>query len=138
MSSEKNSAEVLYVSHPVMFRDKPFRFVFYLITMPILIGLIGFGVWYLACLANRLTITKHQMTRETGILSKERTEVSLESIRSVNVKQSLMNRIFDTGQVSVSTIGDTPEIVLSGLPRPNEIRAIVNDSRDLHAVRETA
>ncbi|UTS82748.1 PH domain-containing protein [Phaeobacter piscinae] len=138
MSAEKNASEVLYVSRPVMFRDKPFRFAFYLITTPILIGIIGFGVWYLACLANRLTVTKHQMTREVGILSKERTEVALESIRSVNVKQSLMNRIFDTGQVSISTIGDNPEIVLSGLPRPNEIRTIVNDSRDNHAVAGTA
>lgn len=128
MPSEPNS-EILYESRPVMFRNKPFVFIFYLLTSPILIGLIGLGVWYFACLANRLTITKYQITREIGLLSKERTEVSLGSVRSVNVKQSLMNRVFDTGQVSISTIGDTPEIVISGLPHPNEIRTIVKKHR---------
>lgn len=120
-----DEAGALYECRPVMFRSKPFVFIFYLITMPILIGIIGMAVWYLASLANKLTVTPTLVTLERGLLSKERTEVSLDSVRSVNVKQTLMNRVFDTGQVSISTIGDTPEIVLSGLPSPNEIRDLV-------------
>lgn len=117
--------EPLYECRPVMFRSKPFVFIFYLLTMPVLIGIIGMAVWYLASLANKLTVTPTLITLERGLLSKERTEVSLASVRSVNVKQTLMNRVFDTGQVSISTIGDTPEIVMSGLPDPNRIRELV-------------
>lgn len=97
--------------------------------MPILIGIIGMAVWYLASLANKLTVTSTLVTLERGLLSKERTEVSLDSVRSVNVKQTLMNRVFDTGQVAISTIGDTPEIVMSGLPNPNKIRDLVKQKK---------
>lgn len=129
INPQEESTATLYECRPVMFRSKPFVFVFYLATMPILIGIIGMTVWYLGSLANKLTVTPTLITLERGLLSKERTEVSLDSVRSVNIRQTLMNRIFDTGQVSISTIGDTPEIVMSGLPNPNMIRELVKKKK---------
>ncbi|RLW66570.1 MAG: hypothetical protein B6D70_03430 [gamma proteobacterium symbiont of Stewartia floridana] len=67
---------------------------------------------------------------EKGLLSKERSEVNISSVRTTKVKQSFFDRIFGVGTIEIYTAGDSPEIVAKGLPDPNRISEIIRPRKD--------
>ena len=116
----------LYSASPVMFKNNPIWFL-------ICVGLIFFAglgillliIWYLRNKASKLTITESEILYEKGLLSKERSEITIKSVRTTKVSQSFFQRMFGVGAVEIYTAGDTPEIVSTGLPNPNKIREII-------------
>jgi uncharacterized membrane protein YdbT with pleckstrin-like domain len=115
--------EVLYEAHPAMFRARPFAFV----LCVLLIAAFGIGIlillyWYVLTRATQLTVTDNDITYERGILSKDRTSVSLRQVRSVRVAQGFINRIFDVGTIEISSTGDKPEFTVKDMPDPHDIR----------------
>ncbi|WP_372748230.1 PH domain-containing protein [Litorivivens sp.] len=114
-----------YSEHPVMFRARPFAFIGSLILVPVGIGIIIFLVWYMKCKATKLQISGGEICLEQGLLSKDRTEVDVRTVRTVKVYQSFMNRMLGVGDVSVFTAGDEAEIYARGMPRPQEFRDII-------------
>ena len=113
---------ILYDSHPAMARASPFLFALAVVTIPIGVGIIILLVWYLKVLAARLTITDEEIRLERGLLAKERREIRLSAIRTVKIDQSLMNRLFNVGTVTVYSAGDEPEFSVAGMPDPGRIR----------------
>lgn len=118
------SERILYEAHPPMFRNSPIGFILSVLLIPVGIGIVIFIIWSIASRTKKLTITDSEMRYETGFLSKARTELRLQSIRSVRVNQSFFQRILGTGDVEVYTAGDTPEIVIAGMPEPERIREL--------------
>ena len=114
-----------YSSNPKMFKSNPLGFIISIILIPVGIGIIILLWWYLDTKRTKLKVTDTQVMYEKGILSKERSEISIDSIRTVKVKQSFINRIFGVGTIELYTAGDTPEIIASGMPDPNEFRDII-------------
>lgn len=117
--------KMLYDEHPAMFRNHPLGFIGSVLLIAVGIGLIILLVWYLRTKAARLCITEHEILFEQGLLSKERSEISMHSVRTVRVRQSFFNRIFGVGTIEIFTAGDNPEIVVSGLPDPNRVRELI-------------
>ena len=119
-----------YAEHPSMFRNKPFGFILSLLLIPVVIGVIILVVWYLKCRSTKLEINGDEIILEQGLLSKDRTELNTSSIRTVKITQSLMNRLFGVGTLSIFTAGDTPEIQVDGMPRPEVFRELVKARQD--------
>ncbi len=118
--------EPLYSEHPAMFKNDPFSFVLAVILIAAFgLGLIILLFWYLQTKASKLTIYENEILFEKGLLSKERSEMSISSVRAVKVKQSFFNRIFGVGKVEIYTTGDLPEIVAAGFPEPNKVRELL-------------
>lgn len=112
-----------YDASPAMFRNQPLGFVAALL----LIALFGVGIlillyWYIKARSVRLTITGDAIHLSRGILSKEQTDIDVREIRTVLIRQSFWQRIFDVGQIEVYTTGDMPEFSLQGMPDPNFVR----------------
>ena len=59
---------------------------------------------------------------ERGILSKDRTSVSLKHVRSVHITQGFVNRILGVGIIQISTAGDEPEFTIADMPDPYVIQ----------------
>lgn len=115
-----------YSEHPAMFKNSPFSFMVALLLIPAFgLGLLILLWWYLQVKAAKLTIDDKEIVYEKGLLSKERSEVMISSVRSIKVKQSFFNRIFGVGSIEIYTAGDSPEIVIAGLPDPNKIRELI-------------
>ncbi len=114
-----------YSEHPAMFRARPFAFIGSVILVPVGVGIIILLAWFMKCKATKLEIGGGEITLEEGLLSKDRTEVDMGTVRAVKVYQSFMNRLFGVGDVSVYTAGDEPEIYAKGMPRPQEFRDII-------------
>ncbi|MFV0542324.1 MAG: PH domain-containing protein [Marinicella pacifica] len=117
---------VLYSENPVMFKNNPLGFI----ASVILIAAFGLGiiillVWYLKTKALKLTVTDRDIVLEKGLLSKEHSEINIDSIRTIRVSQSFFNRIFGVGQIEIFTAGDNPEVVAAGMPEPNRVRELV-------------
>ena len=143
-------SDLLYSENPKMPRNRPF--IFTLIIILNIAGLVAairfdqqsyqivglvcwvgtiimFLVWYIHTKSTKLSITNNDILHEKGLLSKERREVSIEKVRTVNVKQTFLNRILGVGEISVFTAGDLPEIEVEGLPDPNRIRELVKQKQ---------
>jgi len=114
-----------YAEHPAMFRNKPLGFILAVILIPAAIGILILMVWYLRCKSTKLEINGNEVVLEQGLLSKERTELSVSGIRTVKINQSFFNRLFKVGTVSIYTAGDNPEIQAAGMPRPEVFRELV-------------
>lgn len=139
-------AEAIYQSNPKMFRSRPMLFLFWLavaaagvaaiVMMPganvrmagigaIFIGIFALLIWYVNCKTTLITISANDVALRHGILSKSTNEIQIDHIRSVNVYQSLWQRIFRVGRLSIFTAGDTPEISINGLPDPGRLRDLL-------------
>ena len=121
---------VLYEDHPAMFRNNPLGFLLAVLLVPVGIGIVILVVWHLKSKASRLQVTEDEVLYEKGLLSKERSEIAISSVRTVRVSQSFLNRLFGTGTVELYTAGDNPEIVAVGMPNPNRVRELVKLSKD--------
>ncbi|MBS98093.1 MAG: hypothetical protein CMI01_05400 [Oceanospirillaceae bacterium] len=116
----------LYSENPVMFKNNPLGFILSILLIPAFgIGIIILLYWYLQTKASKLSVTEHDILYEKGLLSKERSEIGITSVRTVTVKQSFFNRIFGVGSVEIFTAGDDPEINVKGLPDPNRVRELI-------------
>lgn len=120
-----------YTAHPVMFRNRPFSFIISLLLIPAAgIGILILLYWYLKCKATALTVAEGQIYLEEGLLSKSRSEIDCDSVRTVKVYQSFLNRIFGVGSIEIYTAGDQPEMLVKGLPDPNAIRDVIKGNKD--------
>ncbi|HCS26431.1 MAG TPA: hypothetical protein DIW43_03200 [Spongiibacteraceae bacterium] len=108
-----------------MFRNRPFSFLLSVLLVPVGVGIIILLVWFMKCKATKLEIGNGEISLEQGLLSKDRTEVDITTVRSVKVYQSFLNRLLGVGNVSVFTAGDAPEISAAGMPRPQEFKDII-------------
>ncbi|UVW35953.1 PH domain-containing protein [SAR92 clade bacterium H455] len=121
----------LYSEHPVMFKNNPLGFIICLILIPAGgLGLLILLTWHLKNKASKLTVNDNEILFEKGLLSKERSEVNLASVRTTKVKQSFFNRIFGVGSIEIFTAGDSPEIVATGMPDPNKIRELIKANQN--------
>ena len=122
------SKDVLYSNNPSMFKNAPVLFIVYVgLIAAFGIGIILLLIWYLQTKSTKLTITNKDILLEKGLLSKDRSEVSIKSIRTVKVKQSFFNRILGVGAIELYTAGDLPEIEVKGMPDPNKVREIIKE-----------
>jgi uncharacterized membrane protein YdbT with pleckstrin-like domain len=121
---------VIYEAHPAMFRAHPFWFILFVL----LIAAFGIGIlillyWYILTRATALTVTDQEILYEKGILSKDRTAVSLLHVRTVRVTQGFINRILGVGTVEIATAGDMPEFTIKDMPDPHQIREAISKAQ---------
>jgi uncharacterized membrane protein YdbT with pleckstrin-like domain len=115
----------MYSESPKMFRGNPLGFILAVVLIAAGIGILILLWWYIDCRTTKLQADRSTVTLERGILSKERIELDIDNIRAVKVYQSLFNRIFSVGKISVFTSGDAPEIEISGMPLPHRFSELV-------------
>lgn len=115
---------VKFSAHPAMFKARPFSFILSVLLCAVGIGFIILMVWYIKCKSTRLEIVDTEVVLERGLLSKERIELNVASVRSVRVYQSFINRLTGVGRITLYTAGDQPEFTVDGIPEPNRFREL--------------
>ena len=128
---------VIYQAHPAMFRAHPFWFIVaVLLIVAFGIGILILLYWYIKTRATALTVTDSDLMYERGILSKDRTSVSLKHVRSVHVTQGFVNRILGVGTIQISTAGDEPEFTIADMPDPHVIREAIAKAQEMREDRD--
>jgi len=105
----------------------------FLYSTATIMGAIGFVTlffWWLKVINTRLTVTNERVRLRAGILSKRILEVFLSDIRSVEINQGLMQRIFGTGCLDVASAGSADsEIQIDGIPKAYKVKEIIDEHR---------
>jgi uncharacterized membrane protein YdbT with pleckstrin-like domain len=123
---------VIYEAHPAMFRAHPFWFILCVLLIAAFgIGIILLLYWYIKTRATALTVTDSDLMYERGILSKDRTSVSLKHVRSVSIAQGFINRILGVGTIQISTAGDQPEFTIADMPDPYVIQEAIAKAQEM-------
>jgi hypothetical protein len=97
-------------------------------VMAIVVGLglavqvIRFGTWALRMHNTVLTITDRRCLVETGLFSRQSTEIGRKDVTDVLVSQDPVMRILNVGDLIIrSDHGGPKEIVLMAIPNPDEV-----------------
>ena len=121
---------VLAEAHPAMFRNRPAAFILSVLLCFAGIGVVILLIWRLECLGTKLTVTESRVILRHGVFAKHTTEVALADVRSVQVSQSLGQRIFGVGSLGIASSGQAGiEIVVSGIPRPQQFAELMRSGR---------
>ena len=147
------------VIRPAMFRAHPFRG---LMVVSLLVGgavlaivapvseavpaqLAGLGVvmmlaavvWWLvwfvkAHLWIKLRISNKRTIRRDGIIRRHTSEVLHNHVRNVEIKQTVVQRVFNVGYLGISSSGqDGIEIEIMDIPEPYKVKALIDEYRDM-------
>lgn len=119
---------ILYDSSPSMVRNNPFSFIVCVIV-PV-IGWIALFFWWLQIYNIKLTVSNERVTFRRGILSKNIREIFLSDIRSVEIDQTVIQRIMGTGKIEISSAASSDaEIIIEGVPDAYSVKKIIDEHR---------
>jgi uncharacterized membrane protein YdbT with pleckstrin-like domain len=76
---------------------------------------------HLRRMAHKLTIGAEKLTCEEGLLGKSTRTIQLAKVQDVRVDQSLLDRMFGVGRLSVETAGGSSRLTMAPIDRPHQI-----------------
>ncbi len=91
-----------------------------LMLLPLVL-LLWPGVKALERKLTRITITGDRLRYETGLTSKTTRNIQLSKIQDVRVDQGFMQRIFNIGDLSIETAGETSRLTLPSVDAPQSL-----------------
>lgn len=75
-----------------------------------------------------LTIAGDKLRYETGLVSKSIRLIQLPKVQDVRVVQSLGQRMFNVGDVSIETAGENSRLVVQNLDNPRQLAEQITDA----------
>lgn len=76
----------------------------------------------------KITISGDKLRYETGLVSKSTRIIQLSKVQDVRVLQSIGQRIFSVGNVSIETAGENSRLVVENLDRPQQFAEQITDA----------
>lgn len=76
----------------------------------------------------KMVIAGDKLRYECGILSKTVRTIQLTKVQDVRVDQSLWQRIFRLGNISIETAGETSRLTMANIDRPQEVADEISDA----------
>jgi len=76
----------------------------------------------------KLTIAGDKLRYETGLTSKSTRIIQLPKVQDVRVIQSLTQRMFDVGDMSIETAGESSRLVVDNLDAPRQLAEQLTDA----------
>jgi uncharacterized membrane protein YdbT with pleckstrin-like domain len=89
------------------------------LILPALLALVT-GVRHLERRLIKLTIDDGRLRYEAGMLAKTTRTMELAKVQDVRVDQTLGQRLWNVGDLSLETAGETSRIVIRSIDRPQE------------------
>lgn len=94
-------------------------------------SLIALLVWRIRKLSVALEITNKRTIESRGLLSRATSEVLHDDIKNLQITQTFWQRVWGVGTIGISSAGqDDVEIVAHDMPRPHEIKRLIDAYRD--------
>ncbi|HUO32262.1 MAG TPA: PH domain-containing protein [Bryobacteraceae bacterium] len=76
----------------------------------------------------KLTIAGEKLRYETGLATRSTRIIQLPKVQDVRVIQSLTQRMFDVGHVSIETAGESSRLLVENLDRPQQLAEQITDA----------
>lgn len=102
------------------------------ILMPVLVGLVWWGILQLSRRATRYRISDRTIDVEKGLFSRTIDTLQLWRVRDLEFRQTLLERMLGIARIIVFTADKTdPELVIVGLPASREIFDKLKDAAEI-------
>lgn len=102
---------------------------FWLLFIPVIVALVKRA-------SLTLYIYESKVILEKGLLSKNSTEICISDIRTINVNQSLLQRLFGIGDISIATAATSGyEDFAYGLPDPKGLTDLLMKQKQALGVK---
>lgn len=75
-------------------------------------------------------ITNERLIYRAGFIAKHGTEIPLEVIQNVAFNQTLMERLFGTGDLTIESAGTHGQTRYQDIPRPEEVQSLIYQVRE--------
>lgn len=92
-------------------------------------GLIFFVIAYIRYKTTELAFTNKRVIAKVGIISRHTVELTISKVESIQVKQSVLGRIFNFGTLIISGAGN-PQAPIVGISNPMAFRRAFMESQD--------
>lgn len=80
------------------------------------------------------TVTTKRVKSKSGIISRATREVVLKDVRSINLKQGIVERLFGLGTVEIGSAGTAGiEVTFTGIPEAPRIKDMIAKHKDLNS-----
>ena len=127
-----DSEEILLELNPAMFRNNPLGFLLSVLLVPVVVGAVILGIWWLNTKAATLTVSNKRSIQRTGLISKQTSEVLHRDVRNIEITQSVFQRLFGVGTIGIASAGQAGvEIRFAGVRDPDGVKALIDRYRDL-------
>lgn len=95
-------------------------------------GAVPMLVWKLRTMHSWVRITNKRIIDSDGFFRKTTSEILHRDIRNVRIEQSLLERVTNTGTLSIYTSSDeVPEVHMEHVPKPDKVREAIDAYRNL-------
>jgi membrane protein YdbS with pleckstrin-like domain len=98
-----------------------------LTLVPIFVLVIPFFLWLKSF---EQGVTNRRVVLKSGIVSRDTTEIRLEAIEKIEIKQTVLGRIFNFGTVHVTGKG-TASLIIKDIDDPIEIKRAIESAVEL-------
>jgi uncharacterized membrane protein YdbT with pleckstrin-like domain len=95
------------------------------------------ALWFIVVVAEfvRWWTTQHVITNErliyrSGLISKKGTEIPLEVINDVTFKQSMIERVFGSGDLMIESAGTHGQSAYTNIPHPEKVQKLIYEARE--------
>lgn len=75
-----------------------------------------------------ITIAGDKLRYETGMMARSTRSIQLSKIQDVRVDQTLGQRMFGVGSISIETAGETSRLTMHNVDRPQEVADSIMDA----------
>ena len=76
----------------------------------------------------KLTLSGEKLRYQTGLTSKSTRIIQLPKVQDVRFIQSIWQRVFDVGDISIETAGENSRLVVENLDQPRELAEQITDA----------
>jgi uncharacterized membrane protein YdbT with pleckstrin-like domain len=110
----------------VPYGDQQARWRLVIVALALVLALVLVAVPLLRWRTTHYVITTHRLLFRTGILSRHGRDIGLSRITDVSYRQTLWDRIINSGTVSIETAGEGGPTVFSAIPDSDGVQQLLN------------
>jgi uncharacterized membrane protein YdbT with pleckstrin-like domain len=107
------------------------------VAAALVVGVVVVAVPLLRWRTTHYVITTHRLLYRTGVLSRHGRDIGLSRITDVSYRQSLWDRVTNSGTVSIETAGDGGPTVFSDIPDSDGVQQLLAQLVEEDADRRT-
>jgi len=97
----------------------------------LIISLMIFSIVVILRYRLLFTVTSRRVIMRVGLIAKNTNEVEIRHTREFRVRQGIVERILNFGDVEISTAAGTgPEVIFTGISAPHDLKEALRHVRD--------
>ncbi len=107
-----------------------------IVAVAILLWLVLAGFRYAAWRRTEFIVTNRRVAYHTGLLHRTGVGIPLDRINNVNYSQTLIERVFSSGDLLIESAGESGDTVFHNIPNPQGAQHLVYEQIEAYAQRD--